>query len=287
MMTRLLGQLTEKQLEQFLQNLTSEGRQFVRTLLEDEDNHVKRLTMDYKFVEHRKLAMKHNKSDDEIRMLDGAPKSWAGKVDGRKTSASEETIAAVNSHLQTYEARKRFLSRNIGKIQESSELFFGVPVERQLRDYRQFKRELMVKTLAEPLAVRAYIEEFLNAYNGGAVARPFGVDEKLTVLAVKLDEDLFDEFRAKLAECIVSSLSVEIVAMLENLMNKSVQADKQFNEKIWRETQDILPIFHCQHLRYLYHFFSLFLVNTKTSVLPRSMTPEAIVAYIRKVVELC
>jgi len=287
MITRLIGQLTEKQLEQFLHNLSSEGRQYVKTLLHDEDTHIKRLTMDYKLVEHRKLAMKPNKSDEESNMLQAAPKTWAGRVDGKKVSVSPETINAVNGHLQTYEVRKRFLAKSLDQIKEQGELFFGVPVAKYLRDYKTFKRLLMLKTLEEPKVIRNYIIEFQEAYNQKEPPRPFAPDGKLAMLALQLDEDLFTEYQKDLNNCVVSSLGVEATSMLETLMMKCVQADKTFNEQVWRETQDILPIFHCQHLRYLYHFFSMFLVNKKTSVLPRSLTQESIVAIIRKVAELC
>ena len=287
MITNLISQFTEKQLELFLNNLNADGRQFLKVLLADEDNHIKRLTLDPQSLEIRKLAMKPKRTEDENRLLESAPKAWMGKVDGKKVSVSEDTLAAVNSHLQYYERRKQFLSKTIDKIQERGEIFFGVPISRYIRDYKTFKKLLLKKTLEEPHAIRNYLVEFLDAYNSDKTPRPFAEGEKLRTFAVHLDEALFKKYSEELNNCIVSSLSLDIVTMLETLLMKASQADKKFNEAVWRETKDILPVFHNQHLRYTYHFLSLFLINTKASVLPRSMNEMAIIALIRKVEELC
>ena len=287
MITRLIGQLTKKQLEPFFNNLSIEGRRFLKTLLVDEDNHINKLNMDYKLIEHRKLAMKPVKTDEEQLTLQSAPKIWAGRVDGKKIAAAQVTIDTVNTYLTTYSIRKTFLAQSLDNLQGSSELFFGVPIDRYMRDFKDFKRNLLIKTLNEPLVMRGYLSEYLDACNKNTIFLPFAVDEKPAVLAEQLDDRLFKEYQGRLQKCVVTSLSIDVISMLENLMMRSSQADKLFNEQVWRETQNILPIFHNQNLRYLYHFFSLFLFCPKTSVLPKSITNDAIVALIRKVEELC
>jgi len=287
MITRILGQLTEKQLEHFIRNISHDGRMFAKTLLLDEESHVNKLDLEYQSKEHRKLAMMSVKTPEVQAVLDNCPKEWSGRVAGVKITASDETLKAVNDFLRTYRKKRQVIDTHLQSVQERSDLFFGVPISKYLRDYKVFKKLLMVKTLDNPEIVRGYIHEFLEAHNGKDPEYPFAENSNLTKLAENLNPVLFRKCRNDLQQCVVTSLSVDIVSMLETTLITARNIDKVFNETVWRETREILPIFHNQHLRYMFYFYSLYLVNVKTSTLPRNISQESIVAIIRKVDELC
>ena len=287
MITRVLGLLSEKQIEAFFASLIKDGRQSATTLLLDEDRYVNQLSLDYKDIEHRKLALKLRKTDEEKTLLANAQSEWVGRVNGKPMRVSEKTLTAVNLHLSTYHIKRALFDKYLISADQQDDLFFGVPIARHLRDYKKFKQLLLSKTLQEPTVMKTYIDQFIDSLKDENVIYPFLKTSTLTTIIKQHNPFVYNLFGDKLEFCTVDSSSSRVISMIETLVVRSIEIDNMFDENVWRETQEILPIFHNQHLRYLCMFFSSFLFYQKHSTLPRNITGDTIRALMRKVDELC
>lgn len=273
------------QLETLFNNITAEGLGYLKVLLLEEEALVSNLNLDFRNLSDRKLSMKPNKDTEELRELDIAERVWCGRVNGVKTDASPETISAVNDYLQDYSKKQHFIKNNMDLTTLDSDLFFGVPVAKYTGDFKVFKKELLKKVLTEPKVMQNYLNEYISSLNGADSYHVFGTGSALHEYAKNSNKTLFKQYETRLSQCVVVKLTTDVTKMIEKIISKSAKEDREFNEGVWRDTLEYIPVFHNQYSQYMYYFLSLFMVKKPSSVLPKALSVIAVIALIRKVEE--